>query len=104
MAICTVVEVYRIASASVNECEEAVDWIWGLWGNGIIRFPAPNTTKERNVDGELEECSTVCQSQITAGTHKQEVLTGNQLLEMATKSQQKTYRPKYGPNSDNSIF
>lgn len=26
-AICTVVEVYRIASASVNECEGAVDWI-----------------------------------------------------------------------------
>lgn len=56
------------------------------------------------MDGALEECSTVCQSQITAGTHKQEVLTGNQLLEMATKSQQKTYRPKYGPNFDNSIF
>lgn len=56
------------------------------------------------MDGELEECSAVCQSQITAGTHRQEVLTGIQLLEMATKSQQKTYRPKYGPNFDNYIF
>lgn len=46
--------------------------------------------KERNVDGEME-CSVVCQSQTTAGRHRQEVLTGNQLLQMATESQQKTH-------------
>lgn len=101
-AICTVEEVYRIVSASVNECLCVWGGCWlniqGLWGNGSICFPAPKTT-ERNVDDEMEECSVVFQSQIAAGRHRQEVLIGNQLLEIA-QSQQKTYWQKHGPNYD----
>lgn len=48
-AICTVENIYRIVSASVNECLCVWGSCWlniqGLWGNGIIRLPAPKTTK-----------------------------------------------------------
>lgn len=82
-AICTVEEVDSIVSTSVNEC---------LCARGLLtEYPRPvgewhysfsctKNNKERNVDGEMEECSVVCQSQTAAGRHRQDVLTGNQLL------------------------
>lgn len=97
-AICTVEEVYRIVSFLVpGVCGGGVIWlnIQGLWGMPLFVFL--NQKQKRNVEGEMGERSFMCQSQIAAGRHRQEVPTslGNAFWISTKDVLRKTHQQNY---------